>query len=216
MSLYPDNVNRANRVRQLAQDIAGIQAALRESVEDARIRDADAVYALNLLSEEAGFRKLDDYVTVANQLTVNVEGKLEEFGPPVNPIMLIAEGIQGAHSRTMLQAAIVELCGHRFIMKNMQRQVYAILTFKSNAKSIVQMKFVYDRLINKGSASGEEVAQDMRPEMDKIVADIRSAVHGITSEAIWELLDEQDESRTSWRDEDPNLEKILEWVHDHA
>ncbi|KIM35075.1 hypothetical protein M413DRAFT_369498 [Hebeloma cylindrosporum] len=221
MSLYPDNENRANRVRQLSNDIAGLQEELLHNAENVRLSDAAAFDLLNVLSAEAGFMKLGDYAGEAvNQLTAEERARFNEtfgeLGAPFNPILLIVDGIQGSHARTMLQHAIVELCCRRFVVKQIQRQAYAILDFKNDVKSIIQMKSLYDELIQEDRAAGEGVATNMKATMDKIKANLKSSMDEITSNNIWELLDKQDASQTSWKNEDPNLEKILEWIRDHA
>ncbi|KIM35077.1 hypothetical protein M413DRAFT_432905 [Hebeloma cylindrosporum] len=67
---YPDNVPRANRVRQLAQDIAQIQSQIKADVEDARANDAAAIDILNTIATNAGYKTLDEYVKdAADQLS---------------------------------------------------------------------------------------------------------------------------------------------------
>jgi hypothetical protein len=66
----PDNVPRANRVRQLAQDIAQIQSQLKADVEDARASDKAAIEMLNTIARNAGYNTLDEYIdTAAKQLS---------------------------------------------------------------------------------------------------------------------------------------------------
>ena len=61
----PDNVPRANRVRQLAQDISHIQSQLKADVEDARASDKAAIEMLNTIAHNAGYKTLDEYIDAA-------------------------------------------------------------------------------------------------------------------------------------------------------
>jgi hypothetical protein len=324
MSLYPDNVPRANRVRQLAQDIAQIQSQLKADVEDARASDKAAIEMLNTIARNAGYNTLDEYIdTAAKQLspedraafdkmktdlekldedmniahkvfrgliavgllthgvrifaigfketqsilfglqavlrsiyhaalgavetavkiaswgrvTLNLVSKggglateavesmrilriggnvLVAVGVLVDAALLIAEAIQGAQQRADLQDAITELCARRFIVKQMQQDSRAILNFKSDAKSLVKMKDKYDEWIKKGRMTVEEVAEEMKPDMDKVEADLKVAIGKVTSRRVWNLLDSQDnDSQIAWKNEDPDLPKILQWIKDH-
>ncbi|KAF8650922.1 hypothetical protein AX16_005020 [Volvariella volvacea WC 439] len=61
-SLYPDNRNRADRVNQLAADIAQIQTQVKEAVEDAHKQDEYAVQLLDVFAKQRGFKTLDELV----------------------------------------------------------------------------------------------------------------------------------------------------------
>ncbi|KAF8645669.1 hypothetical protein AX16_007652, partial [Volvariella volvacea WC 439] len=63
--LYPDNQNRANRVNQLASDIAQLQTQVKETVEDAKLQDSRAVEILDKIAKSRGYRTLDEYVAWA-------------------------------------------------------------------------------------------------------------------------------------------------------
>jgi hypothetical protein len=324
MSLYPDNVPRANRVRQLAQDISQIQSQLKADVEDARASDKAAIEMLNTISRNAGYKTLDEYIDAAakqlsdedkaafdkmktdlehldedmnishkvfrgliavglltngirifaigfketqsvlfgmqavlrsiyhaalgavetavklaswGRVTLNLVSKggglateavesmrflkiggnvLVAIGVLVDAALLIAEAIQGAQQRDDLQAAIIELCARRFIVKQMQQDSRAILNFKSDAKSLVKMKDKYDEWVKKGRMTVQEVAEEMKPEMDKVEGELKEAIEKVTSQKVWDLLDSQDnDSQIAWKNEDPDLPKILQWIKDH-
>lgn len=68
MSLFPDNVPRANRVQQLAADISRIQTQIKEEVEDGRVQDDKAIVALGEIAKKAGYQTLEDYETAAFKL----------------------------------------------------------------------------------------------------------------------------------------------------
>ncbi|KIM35368.1 hypothetical protein M413DRAFT_431011 [Hebeloma cylindrosporum] len=74
MSLYPDNVPRANRVHQLAQDISHVQTQLKAHVDDARASDQAAFEMLNTISSNAGYKTLDDYIE-ASQAQLSEEDR---------------------------------------------------------------------------------------------------------------------------------------------
>jgi hypothetical protein len=59
-------------------------------------------------------------------------------------------------------------------VKEMQQQARAILNFKSDAKSIVKMKTKYEEWVKIGRMTAEEVAKEMKPEMDKVEVDIKA------------------------------------------
>jgi uncharacterized membrane-anchored protein YhcB (DUF1043 family) len=76
----PDNVNRANRVRQLAQDISQIQSQLKADVEDARAHDAAAIEILNTIAHDAGYKTLDEYVdAAADQLSAEDKAAFDQM-----------------------------------------------------------------------------------------------------------------------------------------
>jgi hypothetical protein len=58
----------------------------------------------------------------------------------------------------------------------MQQDSRAILNFKSDAKSLVKMKDKYDEWIKKGRMTVEEVAEEMKPDMDKVEADLKVVI----------------------------------------
>ncbi|KAF8881849.1 hypothetical protein CPB84DRAFT_1827986 [Gymnopilus junonius] len=66
--LFPDNVNRANRVNQLASDIAQLQSQIKEAVEDARTQDERALEILDRLSKKLGFETLDEFLQGAQDM----------------------------------------------------------------------------------------------------------------------------------------------------
>jgi hypothetical protein len=42
------------------------------------------------------------------------------------------------------------------------------------------------------------------------------AIEKVTSQKVWDLLDSQDnDSQIAWKNEDPDLPKILQWIKDH-
>ncbi|KIM35083.1 hypothetical protein M413DRAFT_32792 [Hebeloma cylindrosporum] len=324
MSLYPDNVPRANRVRQLSQDISHVQAQLKADVEDARASDQAAFAMLNTIATNAGYKTLDAYIEASQdqlseedraafdrmktdledldedmnishkvfrgliavglltkgvrifamgfketqsilfglqallksiyhaalgavetavklaswgRVTLNLVSRgggvateaiesmrflkiggnvLIAIGVIVDAALLIAEAIKGAEQRADLQKAIIELCARRFIVKQIQQQARVILNFKSDAKSIVKMKTKYDDWTKKGRMTVEEVAVELKPDMDKAEADLKAAMSKMTSKYIWDLLDKQDDdSQIAWRNEDPDLDAILKWIQDH-
>ncbi|KIM35079.1 hypothetical protein M413DRAFT_369514 [Hebeloma cylindrosporum] len=68
MSLYPDNVPRANRVQQLAADIARIQSQIKEEIEDGRVQDEKAIKVLGEIAKKSGYQTLEEYEDAAFKL----------------------------------------------------------------------------------------------------------------------------------------------------
>jgi hypothetical protein len=63
-----DNVPRANRVQQLAADIARFQTQIKEEIEDGRVQDDKAIIALGEIAKKAGYQTLEEYETAAFKL----------------------------------------------------------------------------------------------------------------------------------------------------
>ncbi|KAF8650928.1 hypothetical protein AX16_005026 [Volvariella volvacea WC 439] len=113
--LYPDNQNRANRVNQLASDIAQLQTQVKETVEDAKVQDQRAVAILDKIAKERGYRTLDEYVAWAeSQLSAedkeryqNMKKELDKQDEALDLSMKVATGIAGIGFITGLSAVIV-------------------------------------------------------------------------------------------------------------
>lgn len=69
--------------------------------------------------------------------------------------------------------AIAELCARRFIMKPMQQQARIILNFKADSKSIIRMKSKYEEWVKKGRMTTEEVAKEMKLDIDRVEIDLK-------------------------------------------
>ncbi|KAG8729182.1 hypothetical protein FRC12_021205 [Ceratobasidium sp. 428] len=323
MSLYPDNVNRANRVQRLASDIIHDQTRLKEDVENARAEDERSIKVLNEIATNAGYKTLDEYIadaeskltpeekaaidkmktdmekldedmaishkvfrglialglltkgvrifatalqetqsilfglqavvraiwhailgsveTAAKLLTfgrvvLNLTGKtagitanatrgmklmkiggnvLVGVGVIVDAALLIAEAIQGAQQRADLQKDIKELCAKRFVVRQIQQTGRVILNFKSDAKSIINMKKKYDEWVAKGRMTIEEVAEEMQPEMDKASNDMKAQINKNTTDVIWKSLKDQDNLGGTWTEEDADLPWVEKWIEEH-
>ncbi|KIM35082.1 hypothetical protein M413DRAFT_32791 [Hebeloma cylindrosporum] len=63
-----DNVPRANRVQQLAADIARIQTQIKEEIDDGRVQDEKAIRILGEIATKAGYQTLEEYETAAFKL----------------------------------------------------------------------------------------------------------------------------------------------------
>ncbi|KIM35087.1 hypothetical protein M413DRAFT_32796 [Hebeloma cylindrosporum] len=138
------------------------------------------------------------------------------IGVLVDAGLLIAEAIQGSRQRDDLRAAIIDLCARRFIVKQMQQKARVLRNFKSDAKSMVKTKTRCDKWIKQGRMTAKEAGEEMQPDMDEIEEKIQTAMSAITSKTIWDSLDTQDnDSKVAWKDEDPNLARILQWITDH-
>jgi hypothetical protein len=59
------------------------------------------------------------------------------------------------------------------MVKEIQQQARAILNFKSDAESIVQMKSLLDKLVKDGSVAVDQVTEKMKPRIDEIQASIK-------------------------------------------
>jgi hypothetical protein len=59
-------------------------------------------------------------------------------------------------------------------MKLMQQQARAIANFKSDARSIVKLKSRYEEWIKKGRMTIEEVAEELKFEMDRVEIDLKA------------------------------------------
>jgi hypothetical protein len=73
-----------------------------------------------------------------------------------------------------ISRAIVELCARRFIVKPMQQQARIILNFKADSKSIIRMKSKYEEWVKKGRMTTEEVAKEMKLDMDRVEIDLKA------------------------------------------
>jgi hypothetical protein len=69
-------------------------------------------------------------------------------------------------------SAIVELCARRFIVKKMQQKANAIRDLRSDIKSIVKSQATYDKWIKAKRMTVEEAAVELKPDMDKVGADL--------------------------------------------
>lgn len=101
-------MNRANRVRQLSNDITWLQTTLKENVDDVRAGDGAAVVVLNTLAHDAGYKALDEYVdAAAAQLTAEDRAGLDKIfgsiGVMAHPVLMIGEAFQGGQARADLQ-----------------------------------------------------------------------------------------------------------------
>jgi predicted transcriptional regulator len=65
---HTDNVPRANRVQQLASDIARIQSQIKEEIEDGRIQDEKAIKVLGEIAKKSGYQTLEEYEAAAFKL----------------------------------------------------------------------------------------------------------------------------------------------------
>ncbi|KAF8624738.1 hypothetical protein AX17_007069 [Amanita inopinata Kibby_2008] len=75
-----DNQNRANRVNQLASDIAQLQTQVKETVADAKTQDERAVKILEKIAQERGYKTLDDYIAeVEKQLSPEDQQKYQDM-----------------------------------------------------------------------------------------------------------------------------------------
>jgi hypothetical protein len=119
----------------------------------------------------------------------------------------------------------------------MQQKARALRNFKSDAKGIVKSKTKYDHWIEEGLMTEEHAADEMKADMTEVETNIKAvhlfliwvkppginhlivrpqAMSKITSQAIWDLLDKQDDdSKIAWKDEDASLARILQWITDH-
>lgn len=58
-------------------------------------------------------------------------------------------------------------------MKPMQQQARIILNFKADSKSIIRMKSKYEEWVKKGRMTTEEVAKEMKPDIDRVEIDLK-------------------------------------------
>ncbi|PFH45936.1 hypothetical protein AMATHDRAFT_8459 [Amanita thiersii Skay4041] len=62
---FPDNINRGNRVDQLASDIEHFQLQVKQDVDDAKAHDQKAIEFLNKIIKIHGFRTLEELIAEA-------------------------------------------------------------------------------------------------------------------------------------------------------
>ncbi|KAG8713668.1 hypothetical protein FRC09_018474 [Ceratobasidium sp. 395] len=106
MSLYPDNVPRANRVNQLAGDISRFQNDIKEAVDDAKFEDQKTFNRLNIIAKDAGCKDLEEYQQKAfAQLTAAERETMESMK---KKIAGFDEDMQLSHTvfRTMIALGV--------------------------------------------------------------------------------------------------------------
>jgi hypothetical protein len=60
-----DNINRANRVTQLADNIGAFQQLIQETADDIQFNDERAAKVLDTIWKNAGYKTLDEYIEAA-------------------------------------------------------------------------------------------------------------------------------------------------------
>jgi hypothetical protein len=98
-----DNNDRANRVQQLASDIAHLQTDIKEDVADANFQYEKAVKVLDQVSKNLGHKTLDEYIADAmaklspadKEKYQDMKKELEAKDDAIDLSMKVATGIAG-------------------------------------------------------------------------------------------------------------------------
>lgn len=171
--------------------------------------------ALAFLSETPSFLQEIKEGSDALKLVKNGGYILIVVGILVDAGLLIADAIRGSKQREELREAIAKLCCHRFIAKQLQQKSHIILGFRSDAHVILKMKSKYDKWIKDGRETKENSDADMK-KMFTLVDDLKAKINKLSAQGTWDLLDKQDEeSKIAWKNEDPALSEIVQYITQH-
>jgi len=175
MSLYPDNVPRANRVQSLAGDIARDQNRLKEDVEDATAQDKMMLETLNDIAVKAGYKTLDEYIAKAEkQLTPEEKAHMEKMKTDMEKLDedmaishkvfrgLIAAGLL-THGIRIFLAAFKETQSLIFGMMAVVRAVYhSILGAVETAAKFLTWGRATLNLTSRAAGVGEKALRGMK------------------------------------------------------
>lgn len=101
MVFYPDNGNRAARVKDLANNIAYFQASIKESHERMKASDARTLARLDKYAHEKGYPSIDEYNKAAEKLLTkeqrdkytSIQKKLINGGVPTDTVERINRSV---------------------------------------------------------------------------------------------------------------------------
>ncbi|KAF8656313.1 hypothetical protein AX16_002615 [Volvariella volvacea WC 439] len=194
VALLPDNQNRANRVNQLASDIAQLQTQIKETVEDAKLQGSGAVSILDKIAKSRGYGTLEEYIAWAeSQLSAedkeryqSVKKELDNQDEALDLGVKVAIGIAGIGFVTGLSATTIGLIFQRgLITVTLQAAAVGLVRIiTGNVSEGVGLMQAAGRILNsvlKGEALADKVATVLK--VLKVAGEVLSAL-GIAFDAI--------------------------------
>jgi len=137
------------------------------------------------------------------------------IGVIVDGALLITEAILGAQQRKALREAIVKLAAHRFLAKKIQQEAHGLLVFRTKLNEVALDKAKHDEWVQKGRETQEEANDDLRPDYQDLIAELKRKIGKTTPQDIWDMLDKQfDDNKTAWKNDDPSLSDIEKYVEE--
>ncbi|PFH45677.1 hypothetical protein AMATHDRAFT_8807 [Amanita thiersii Skay4041] len=315
---FPDNINRGNRVDQLASDIEHLQSQIKQDVEDAKKHDEQAIEYLNKIIKARGFKTLDELVAEAEKrlsqedrdkyremkndvqhlddnvkLALNVgsgvmglgaicglsaaaigllssrqlvmigfrmiaigllkliTGELETglkilkaagrvfskllkgealvgkaatafrvfkvlgkvlaiLGILVDVGTLVWDVIEESKQRDQLRDATKELCVARVQVKMTQAYARATLFFSADARSTLDHANDLQELVKEGDMTQARADKKLEEKINEWIPKLKKNIDAITDQSTYDDLRKFDSERTSWTDEDPGYDYIID------
>ncbi|PFH45678.1 hypothetical protein AMATHDRAFT_71232 [Amanita thiersii Skay4041] len=315
---FPDNINRGNRVDQLAGDIEHFQLQIKQDVEQAKQHDEQAIEYLNKIIKARGFKTLDELVAEAEKklspadrdkfrqmkndvqhlddnikLALNVgsgllglgaicgltsavlgllsgrqlvmvgfrmiaigllkliTGEVETglkmleivkdlfsellkgealvgkaatafrvlkvvgkvlavLGVIVDVAVLIWDVVEESKQRDQLRDATKELCVSRLQVRMTQNYARATLFFSSDARATFDYANELQELVTDGDITQARANQRVNDWINRWIPKLKQSIDVITDQSTYEDLVDFDNGRTSWTNEDPKYDYIID------
>jgi hypothetical protein len=128
-------------------------------------------------------------------------------------ILLIYAVIEGARQKTELQNAIVELCARRFDVMKVDLSIIAIDGFSNVASIVIDNENTMNELVAGGFITQEVADGFVAQKLEEAILQIQEGMEIVTDEKAWQSLYDLDVlSGDAWKNEDPTLAQILQWI----
>jgi len=122
----------------------------------------------------------------------------------LDAVVLIYQAIEGAKQRDALREGILELFSRRQNCKTLEGQIFNAESYQGEVQGYL---IVADTL-----APGPARDQALAAISDNIITHVKEGLAVITDQWVWDKLHEQDKNGNAWTDEDPSLQRALDWI----
>ncbi|PFH45683.1 hypothetical protein AMATHDRAFT_8813 [Amanita thiersii Skay4041] len=123
---------------------------------------------------------------------------------------LIWDVIEESKQRDQLRNATKELCVARVQVKMTQNYARATLFFSSDARATLDYANELQELVRDGDMTQERANKKVDDKINKWIPKLKESIDAITDKSTYDDLKKFDSDRTSWTNEDPDYNYIID------
>ncbi|PFH45769.1 hypothetical protein AMATHDRAFT_71107 [Amanita thiersii Skay4041] len=141
---------------------------------------------------------------------LKVVGKvLAVLGVVIDVVTFAIDLIEESKQRDNLREATKELCVARVQMQMTQDYARTTLFFSADARATLDYADTLQELVDDGTITQDAADKKVNDKIDQWIPKLGEGIDGITEKSAYDSLTTFDNSRTSWTNEDPDYNFIL-------
>ncbi|PFH45018.1 hypothetical protein AMATHDRAFT_10195 [Amanita thiersii Skay4041] len=137
---------------------------------------------------------------------------LAVLGVIIDVVTFVIDFVEESKQRDTLREATKELCVARVQVQMTKDYSRATLFFSADARATLDYADTLQGLVDDGTITQEKADEKLAEKIDEWIPKLKEAIEGVTEQSAYDSLKTFDDSRTSWTNEDPDYDYILEKI----